>query len=108
MVEKYSMPCESTVSAAQILTSDVYLVAYLLTQKCRVARVLKNERRRVAFVVEGERVDELRRAYRQGPVYLNVRFFRVQLLTIRRLMDGKQRSVEYGPVSRTRVGASQA
>ena len=58
---------------------------------------MKNERRRVAFLVEGERAAELRQAYRQGPVYLNVRFFRVQLLTIRRLMDGKQRSEEYGP-----------
>jgi len=92
----------------QVLTSDVYLVAYLLTQQCKLAKVMKNERRRVAFLVEGERVAELRHAYRQGPVYLNVKFFRVQLLTIRRLMDGKQRSEEYVPDTGSGVGTAQA
>jgi hypothetical protein len=108
MVEKYTMPCERTPAETQVLTSDVYLVAYLLTQQCKLAKVLKNDRRRVAFLVEGERVTQLRQAYRQGPVCLNVRFFRVQLLTIRRLMDGKQRSEEYDPDTGSGVGAAQA
>ena len=108
MVEKYSMPSPRPTAASQILTSDVYLVAYLLTQQCRLVKVMKNERHRVAFLVEGERVSQLRQAYRQGPVYLNVRFFRVQLLTIRRLMDGKQRSEAYVPDSGSGVRAAQA
>ena len=108
MVEKYSMPCVQPITESQVLTSDVYLVAYLLTQQCNLLKVMKNERRRMAFLVEGERVAELRQAYRQGPVYLNVKFFRVQLLTIRRLMDGKQRSEEYVPDTGNRVGAAQA
>jgi hypothetical protein len=108
VVEKYSMPCAQPITETQVLTSDVYLVAYLLTQQCKLAKVMKNERRRVAFLVEGERVAELRHAYRQGPVYLNVKFFRVQLLTIRRLMDGKQRSEEYGPDTGAGVRTAQA
>jgi hypothetical protein len=108
MVEKYSMPCAHPMKETQVLTSDVYLAAYLMTQQCRLAKVMKNDRRRVAFLVEGERVEQLRQAYRHGPVYLNVKFFRVQLLTIRRLMDGKQRSEEYVPDTGRRVRAAQA
>jgi hypothetical protein len=59
-------------------------------------------------VLTSERVAQLRHAYRQGPIYLNVKFFRVQLLTIRRLMDGKQRSSEYGPDTARGVRTAQA
>ena len=91
MLQKYKMPSEIS-TETRILTNDVYLVAFLLTQDCNVSKVVKNDRRRISFVIEGKRAASLRRAYKRGPVYINVRFFRDKLLTIRRLMDGKQRS----------------
>jgi len=90
--EKYTTLESPPNDDPRILTSDVYLAAYLLTQDCRLAEVLRNERHRVSFVVEGEGADRLRRNYKSGPVYVNVRFFREKLLSLRRLMDGKQRS----------------
>lgn len=85
-----------------VLTNDVYLAAYLLTQDCRLAQVLHNERRRVSFLVEGVQADTLRKHYRRGPVTVNVRFLRKNILTLRRLMDGKQRSAPC-PESRMRL-----
>lgn len=90
MYSKYTTPTASADS--RLLTNDVYLAAYLLTQGCRLRDTVRNDRRRVSFVVEGDNVRGLRHAYRSGPVYLNVRFFREKLLTLRRQMDGKQRS----------------
>ena len=91
MNEKYNMDLQ-TATESRILTSDVYLVAFLLTRRCRLAKIMKNDRRRVSFLVEGYEVADLRRAYKKGPVSVNVRFFRDKLLTVRRLMDDKQRS----------------
>ena len=107
MLPKYKMPSEIS-TETRILTNDVYLVAFLLTQKCSLSEVVKNNRRRISFVIEGEKAASLKRAYKRGPVYVNVRFFRDKLLTIRRLMDGKQRSVCYGPNTTARVRTAQA
>jgi len=85
------MPSPKT-TETRILTNDVYLAAFLLTRECNVSEVVKNDRRRISFVIEGERAASLRRAYKRGPVYLNVRSFREKLITIRRMMDAKQRS----------------
>ncbi len=90
MVQKYTPPASS--SPSTVLTSDMYLAAFLLTRDCRLAKVMKNDRRRVSFLVEGAEAGKLRQRYRRGPVYVNVRFLRENLLTLRRLMDGKNRS----------------
>jgi hypothetical protein len=89
-------------SKSRIQTNDIYLAAYLMTQDCRLAEVLRNERRRVSFLVEGVQADILRKHYRRGPVTVNVRFLRKNILTLRRLMDGKQRSTPC-PESRMRL-----
>jgi hypothetical protein len=83
---------------ATIITNDLYLAAFLHCVGCTLDHVQKNERRRVSFVFIGERVRELREAYRTGPVRLDMRSFRESLLHIRRLMDGanEQRSVSHG------------
>lgn len=77
-----------------IITNDLYLAAFLHCVGCTLDHVEKNERRRMSFVFIGERVKELRTAYRTGPVNLDMRSFRESLSHIRRLMDGgnEQRS----------------
>ena len=85
-----------------VLTNDLYLAAYLMTQDCRLAKVVHNDRRRVSFLMEGVHADTLRKHYRRGPVTVNVRFLRKNILTLRRLMDGKQRSTPC-PESRMRL-----
>jgi hypothetical protein len=79
-----------------IITNDLYLAAFLHCVGCTLDHVEQNERRRKSFVFIGERVQELREAYRNGPVKLDMRSFRESLFYIRRLMDGEspeQRSV---------------
>jgi hypothetical protein len=92
MLKKY-VPAES----ATIITNDLYLAAFLHCVGCTLDHVERNERRRVSFVFVGERVRELREAYRTGPVKLDMRSFRESLSYIRRLMDGEpeQRSVSH-------------
>jgi hypothetical protein len=92
MLKKY-VPSES----ATIITNDLYLAAFLHCVGCTLDHVERNERRRVSFVFVGERVRELREAYRTGPVKLDMRSFRESLSLIRRLMDGEpeQRSVSH-------------
>jgi hypothetical protein len=51
-----------------IITNDLYLAAFLHCVGCTLDHVERNERRRVSFVFTGERVAELREAYRTGPV----------------------------------------
>jgi hypothetical protein len=82
---------------ATIITNDLYLAAFLHCVGCALDRVERNERRRVSFVFVGERVRELREAYRTGPVRLDMRSFRESLFHIRRLIDGgtEQRSVSH-------------
>ena len=81
-------------AAAAIITNDLYLAAFLHCVGCAIDHVEKNDRRRMSFVFTGERVRELREAYRTGPVRLDMRSFRESLSHIRRLMDGsaEQRS----------------
>ncbi len=70
-----------------IVTNDLYLAAFLHCVGCSLDHLERNERRRLSFVFIGERVRELREAYRTGPVKLDMRSFRESLLYIRRLMD---------------------
>ncbi len=93
MSKKY-LPAEPP---ATIITNDLYLAAFLHCVGCTLDHVQPNERRRVSFVFVGERVRELREAYRTGPVKLDMRLFRESLLYIRRLMDGgnEQRSLSH-------------
>lgn len=103
MSKKY-LPAEPP---ATIITNDLYLAAFLHCVGCTLDHVERNERRRVSFVFVGERVRELREAYRTGPVRLDMRLFRESLSYIRRLMDGEcldparqppeQRSVSHVP-----------
>ena len=80
-----------------IVTNDLYLAAFLHCVGCTLDHVERNGRRRVSFVFVGERVRELRHAYRSGPVKLDMRSFRESLTHIRRLIDGgsEQRSVSH-------------
>lgn len=99
-----------------IITNDLYLAAFLHCVGCRLDHVERNERRRISFVFVGERVAELRQAYRTGPVKLDMRAFRESLIHIRRLMDDppwrafqqkhEQRSTPH--VSPHRYAAAQA
>jgi hypothetical protein len=93
MIKKY-LPAEPP---ATIITNDLYLAAFLHCVGCALDHTERNERRRVSFVFVGERVRELREAYRTGPVKLDMRSFRESLSYIRRLMDGEpeQRSVSH-------------
>ena len=70
-----------------IVTNDLYLAAFLHCVGCPLDHLERNDRRRLSFVFVGERVRELREAYRTGPVKLDMRSFRESLLYIRRLMD---------------------
>jgi hypothetical protein len=70
-----------------IITNDLFLASFLHSVGCTLDRVQRNERRRVSFVFTGERVRELREAYRTGPVKLDMRSFRESLTHVRRMMD---------------------
>lgn len=108
MVQKYDT-LETLPNDNRVLTCDIYLAALLLCRRCRLVKVLKNERRRISFVIEGDQAGELKREYRNGhPVMINLRYFRDMLLTIRRQMDGKQRSYVYGPNTGTGTYPTQA
>jgi hypothetical protein len=81
-----------------IITNDLFLAAFLHCLGCTLDRTQRNERRRISFVFVGERVRELREAYRTGPVKLDMRSFRESLTIIRRLMgDEEQRSIAHEP-----------
>ena len=82
--------------SVRVITNDLYLAAFLHCAGCNLDHVQKNERRRMSFVFIGERVQELREAYRTGPVRLDLRSFRESLSHIRRLVDGgEQRSAAH-------------
>jgi hypothetical protein len=100
MYKKYlasTVPGNLTEASASIITNDLYLAAFLHCLGCTLDHLEQNERRRKSFVFTGERVRELREAYRTGPVRLDMRSFRESLFHIRRLMDGspEQRSVSH-------------
>ena len=90
MSKKY-LPADSPstlrLSSVQVVTNDLYLAAFLHCVGCPLDHLERNDRRRLSFVFVGERVRELREAYRTGPVKLDMRSFRESLLYIRRLMD---------------------
>lgn len=88
MVEKYTAPDETAI-LPRIITSDMFLAAYLLTQACTLDKVVLNERRRVAFVFEGEAVKQFKQEYRENRVYVELRSFHENLNFIRRLVDEK-------------------
>jgi hypothetical protein len=107
MVQKYDTLGAVTSPISRIMTCDIYLAAFLLTRHCRLEQVVKNPRQRVSFVIEGTGADLLRKQYRSEPVSVNLRFFRDRLLTLRRLMDGKQRSGENAPNTRRGTESDQ-
>jgi hypothetical protein len=87
MSQKY-LPDRPPPALPRIITSDVYCAACLLSLGCTLDKVVRNDRRRVAFVFEGERVRELKRAYKgPQPVYVEANAFRDSIITIRRLVD---------------------
>ena len=93
--------------SAQVITNDLYLAAFLHCTGCPLDHVQHNERRRMSFVFAGERVRELREAYRTGPVKLDMRSFRESLFHIRRLMDGEHcRTMDGKPEQRSVSHAS--
>ena len=73
----------SAASHSTIITNDLFLAAFLVSVGCTLDRIEKNERRRVSFVFVGERVRELREAYRTGPVHVDMREFRDNLNRLR-------------------------
>jgi hypothetical protein len=94
MSKKYHTAARST-----IVTNDLFMAAFLHCVGCNLDHVERNDRRRVSFVFIGERVRELREAYRTGPVRLDMNLFRDSLYQIRRTMDGvltEERSDSHG------------
>jgi hypothetical protein len=89
-----------------LITNDIYLAAYLLSEGYNLTKVLRNDRRRISFLFAGKEIEELRQAYRSGHVYLDIRSFREKLITIRRMMDKKQRSEVCPETSLTMATAS--
>ena len=76
---------------ASIITNDLYLAAFLHSVGCTLDHLQRNDRRRISFVFIGERVRELREAYRNGPVRLDMRVFKDSLTLIRRLTSGDEK-----------------
>ena len=70
-----------------IITNDIFLAAFLHCVGCTLACVERNDRRRVSFVFTGERVRDLREAYRVGKVSLDIKLFRESMNMIRDRMD---------------------
>jgi hypothetical protein len=70
-----------------IITNDIFLASFLHCVGCMLDRVERNDRRRVSFVFVGERVRELREAYRTGKVSLDIRLFRDSMNFIRDRMN---------------------
>jgi hypothetical protein len=101
MLQRYASSCAASTT---LITNDLYLGAFLHCVGCELSHVERNERRRVSFVFVGERVRELREAYRTGPVKLDMRSFRESLLHLRRQMDGEpeQRSASHDPAEHER------
>ena len=70
-----------------IVTNDIFLASFLHCVGCTLARVERNDRRRVSFVFTGEKVRDLREAYRTGKVSLDIQLFRESMNMIRDRMD---------------------
>ena len=74
-------------SLMPVITNDLFLAAFLHSLGCTLDRVERNDRRRVSFVFSGERVKELREAYRSGNVSLDIKVFRESMHLMRSRMD---------------------
>lgn len=92
MIKKYF-----SADSSAIITNDLFLASFLHCLGCTLDRVETNGRKRVSFVFVGDRVRELREAYRTGPVRLDMRLFRDSLYYIRRQMDAviEERSISH-------------
>jgi hypothetical protein len=102
MSKKYltpPLPGNLPSSYPTLITNDLFLAAFLSTVGCTLDRIEKNERRRVSFVFVGERVRELRDAYRTGKVSLDIRAFRDNLNRLRDLLT--QTVAEHYPDERS-------
>lgn len=112
MSKKYhasTMLGNRSASTSTIITNDLFLAAFLSTVGCTLHRIEKNECRRVSFVFVGERVKELREAYRTGPVKLDIRSFRETLNELRDRVGSmvmkhypEERSALHAPTGNTR------
>ena len=91
-----------------LITNDLYLAAFLRCAGCELHHVESNGRRRMSFVFVGDRVRELREAYRTGPVKLDMRSFRDSLTHMRRLMDTHRVDAEQRSVPHAQAGCLQA
>jgi hypothetical protein len=93
MSEKYlsagSPATTSRCRPMRVITNDLFLAAFLYTVNCELTCIEKNGRRRVSFVFVGERVRELREAYRAGPVRVDMLSFRENLNRLRDFLGGK-------------------
>ena len=101
MLEKYhSTPTQShgSENTPHIVTNDLYLAAFLMSQGCEMCGMIRSKRRRLSFVFDGPRVRVLRTEYESGTVCLNVRSFKDNLLSVRRRMDAEQRSYAHGAI----------
>jgi hypothetical protein len=76
-----------TADVPTIITNDIFLASFLHCVGCTLDRVERNDRRRVSFVFTGERVRELREAYRTGKVSLDIKLFRDSMNMIRDRLD---------------------
>jgi hypothetical protein len=82
MSKKYNSTAHSA-----IITNDLFLASFLHSLGCTLDHVERNDRKRVSFVFIGERVRELREAYRTGKVLLDMSAFRESMHLMRSRMD---------------------
>jgi len=101
MLEKY----HSTPTQSHLVTNDLYLAAFLMSQGCEMCGMIRSKRRRLSFVFDGPKVRILRTEYESGTVCLNVRSFKDNLLNVRRKMDAEQRSYAHGAIESLAITA---
>ncbi len=87
MSQRYHNASRSSTTCDRIVTNDLFLASFLHCLGCTLSSVARNERRRVSFVFTGERVKELREAYRTGTVSLDINAFRESMHQMRSRMD---------------------
>ena len=87
MSQRYHTASQSSTLSNRIVTNDLFLASFLHCLGCTLSSVVRNERKRVSFVFTGERVRELREAYRTGRVSLDIIAFRESMHLMRSHMD---------------------
>lgn len=70
-----------------VITNDLYLAAYLVSNGCELRQCGRNARRRISFVIQGVNSKDLREKYRSGTVELNMKKYRDAIHSVRILMD---------------------